>query len=96
MTQNMEKPPVQYLTQEGLKERGWTDAAIQHFMTEPDLMGVNPHSQCELQIKLYSIERVEAIETADESQEWLPDIPKRWSRRRLSRQIGLQQRRLSI
>ena len=48
------------------KERGWTDAHIKVFLPEPDRTARNPFSRKAAPMKLYSRERVEAVEVTEE------------------------------
>ncbi|MCC3271870.1 hypothetical protein MUK71_06805 [Arthrobacter zhangbolii] len=48
------------------KERGWTDGQIKTFLPEPDKTARNPFSRKAAPMKLYSLERVEAIEATPE------------------------------
>lgn len=45
-----------------LRSRGWTDSLIRRFLPDPDSTYVNPHYRSGPPCKLYSTERVEAIE----------------------------------
>ncbi|MBO0895125.1 hypothetical protein [Arthrobacter sunyaminii] len=44
------------------KDRGWTDTQIKTFLPEPDQTARNPFSRKAAPMKLYALERVEAIE----------------------------------
>ncbi|MDM7988933.1 hypothetical protein [Arthrobacter sp. zg-Y877] len=50
------------------KERGWTDGQIKTFLPEPDKTARNPFSRKAAPMKLYALERVEAIEATPEYQ----------------------------
>lgn len=63
---NMETRDVTYITKRGLKERGWTDSLIRRFLPEPDSTECNPYYRCAAPMRLYSTERVAAIEKTPE------------------------------
>lgn len=46
------------------KERGWTEGQIKTFLPEPDQTARNPFSRKAPPMKLYALERVEAIEAS--------------------------------
>lgn len=46
----------------GLKSRGWTDSLIKTFLGEPDKLARNPHYSSSAPMRLYLLERVEAVE----------------------------------
>ncbi|MCC9178050.1 hypothetical protein [Arthrobacter sp. zg-Y750] len=48
------------------KERGWTDGQIKTFLPEPDQTARNPFSRKAAPMKLYALERVEALEATPE------------------------------
>ena len=48
------------------KDRGWTDTQIKTFLPEPDQTARNPFSRKAAPMKLYALERVEAIEATPE------------------------------
>lgn len=48
------------------KERGWTEGQIKTFLPEPDQTARNPFSRKAPPMKLYALERVEAIEATPE------------------------------
>jgi hypothetical protein len=50
------------------KDRGWTDTQIKTFLPEPDQTARNPFSRKAAPMKLYALERVEAIEATPEYQ----------------------------
>ncbi len=54
-----------YFSRTGLKARGWTDRAIDLFLSEPDLEMENPHYKNAAPMKLYLIRRVEEIEKTE-------------------------------
>ncbi|WAP50852.1 hypothetical protein OL239_12755 [Arthrobacter sp. ATA002] len=72
------------------KERGWTDTQIKTFLPEPDQTARNPFSRKAAPMKLYALERVEAIEVTAEYQRARrhpgpgrsPPAPVRWRKRR--------------
>ena len=48
------------------KERGWTETQIKTFLPEPDKTARNPFSRKAAPMKLYALERVEAVEGTEE------------------------------
>lgn len=56
------------LTKSQLKERGWTDGMIKHFLSEPDSTKRNLHNS-KAPILLYNQSRVEQVEASVEFQE---------------------------
>jgi len=60
-----------HTTSVGLREHGWTDAAIKRFLGEPDKRVPNPHYKSGPEMKLYAVARVLEIEKAPAWQEWL-------------------------
>lgn len=50
------------------KERGWTETQIKTFLPEPDQTARNPFSRKAAPMKLYALDRVEAIEATPEYQ----------------------------
>ncbi|MSR97480.1 hypothetical protein FYJ28_01425 [Arthrobacter sp. BL-252-APC-1A] len=48
------------------KERGWTETQIRTFLPEPDRTARNPFSRKAAPMKLYSRERVEAVEATED------------------------------
>ena len=50
------------------KDRGWTETQIKTFLPEPDQTARNPFSRKAAPMKLYALERVEAIEATPEYQ----------------------------
>ena len=63
--------PKTHFSAASLKHRGWTDAMIRDHLGDPDKQGVNPHYRSGPQTRLYSIERVERIETTEAFQQRL-------------------------
>ena len=49
-----------------LKERGWTDRAIERFLKQPDKEVPNPYYKSSPPMKLYKLSRVEFIEASDD------------------------------
>lgn len=49
----------------GLRARGWTPALVAQWLPEPDRTAPNPHYRSGPPMKLYALERVEAIEATD-------------------------------
>ncbi len=45
-----------------LKRRGWTDSLIRKYLPEPDGIEANPHHPGGAPMRIYRIQRVEAIE----------------------------------
>lgn len=58
------------------KERGWTDAAITHFLGEPDKFAKNPYSS-RSQVHLYDAKRVEEVEASYNFEVWRMKSEKR-------------------
>ena len=50
----------------GLKERGWTESMIRDLLGEPDLMVDNPHYKSAAPMRLWRLQRAEAIEASPE------------------------------
>ena len=48
------------------KERGWTETQIKAFLPDPDKTARNPFSRKAAPMKLYALERVEAVEATEE------------------------------
>lgn len=60
------RPPRTHLSTAGLRARGWTPGMMRQLLGEPDLLRANPHFRAAPQTRLYSIERVEAVERSEE------------------------------
>jgi hypothetical protein len=60
----------EHCSHSGLLHRGWTDAAIVKFLKAPDKEVPNPYYRKSPPMKLYSLERVEAVEKSTEYQEF--------------------------
>jgi hypothetical protein len=50
----------------GLKERGWTEAMIRDLLGDPDLYVDNPHYRSAAPMRLWRLQRAEAIEASPE------------------------------
>jgi hypothetical protein len=50
----------------GLKERGWTEAMIRDLLGDPDLYVDNPHYKSAAPMRLWRLQRAEAIEASPE------------------------------
>ncbi len=50
----------------GLKKRGWTEAMIKELLGEPDLYTTNPHYSSAAPMRLWRLQRAEAVEAAPE------------------------------
>jgi hypothetical protein len=50
----------------GLRERGWTEAMIRDLLGEPDLYADNPHYSSAAPMRLWRLQRAEAIEATPE------------------------------
>lgn len=55
-----------HLSAAGLRARGWTAGMIRRLLGEPDLRRANPYFRTAPPIRLYSVERVEAVERSEE------------------------------
>lgn len=55
-----------YLTHSELIRRGWTDDMVKEFLGSPDSRGPNPITPAGASTKLYSLERIEAIEAEEQ------------------------------
>ena len=55
-----------HLSAAGLRARGWTAGMVRQLLGEPDLLRVNPHVRAAPRIRLYRVERVEAVERSEE------------------------------
>ncbi len=76
MTQiNFKEPPIHF-SKVGLKQRGWTDKAIDLFLV-PDKVVDNPHYKSAPKMQLYLIKRVEDIEKSAEFQHFQDKNKKR-------------------
>ena len=60
-----------HTTSVGLREHGWTNAAIEQFLGEPDKRVPNPHYKSGPEMKLYAVARVLEIEKTPAWQAWL-------------------------
>ncbi len=67
--QKVGTPKRQMLTKKAVKERGWTDTLIHRFMPSPDATKQNCKYRSGPRIKLFDVQRVEAIEQKPEFQE---------------------------
>jgi len=65
------------ITKAGLKERGWTEAAISHFVPDSDRISPNPRFEKAAPLKLYLSTRIEDIERSDEFREFMLASEKR-------------------
>ncbi|MFE6618548.1 hypothetical protein [Streptomyces sp. NPDC057740] len=63
---NQVEPPRTHLSTAGLRARGWTPGMMRQLLGEPDLLRSNPHFDAIPQTRLYSVERVEAVERSEE------------------------------
>ena len=50
----------------GLKERGWTEAMIRDLLGDPDLYADNPHYKSAAPMRLWRLQRAEAVEASPE------------------------------
>ncbi len=50
----------------GLKERGWTEAMIRDLLGKPDTLRDNPHYKSAAPMRLWRLQRVEAVEATPE------------------------------
>lgn len=69
MENNLDKPQKkkpEYISKNGLKYRGWTEAGINRFLKIPDKEADNPHYKSSSPMKLYLLLRVEKIEKSKE------------------------------
>lgn len=64
-----------YITLSKVKERGWTSGLIEKFLGLPDSTAKNPHYS-KRPIKLFLLERVEAIENTDSFKEKISKMEK--------------------
>jgi hypothetical protein len=60
----------EFITKAGLKERGWTDAAISRFVPEYDEISPNPQFNKTASIKLYCLTRIKEVERSNEFKEF--------------------------
>jgi hypothetical protein len=74
--------PEIYLTMPGLRGRGWTDAMIRDYLSEPDATRPNPRFWSAAPMKLYLTERAEAAEAQ-------PDWAERKTRGAIRRAAGV-------
>ena len=68
---------MQYFTKKQLKQRNWTQTAIQKFLGEPDLIKPNPVYKSGAQMSLYLKERVIEIEKSAIFKQWAAQSQKR-------------------
>jgi len=60
-----------YISKASLKYReGWTESTINHFFPEPDLKVPHPYYRSGPDMSLYSLRRIEEIETTPEFTQW--------------------------
>lgn len=59
------KTDTNYVCQSTLHSRGWTKAMIKEYGLEPDKEVRNPHYRCSGDMKLYCLDRIEAIEAGE-------------------------------
>jgi hypothetical protein len=59
-----EKPKM--ITTSSLKERGWTQSLINKFLSQPDLLKINPYYKCAAPMKLYKLDRITCVEESKE------------------------------
>ena len=69
---------------------GWTETAINRFLGEPDKTGRNPHYSSSEPMKLYSEERVLAIEETDEFNSFVTKNDKRKSASKINAEKTVQ------
>jgi hypothetical protein len=62
-----------YTTSVGMAEHGWTRAAIDRFLGEPDRLAANPHYRSGPLMRLYRVERVLAIQNSPEFKVWMAE-----------------------
>ncbi|MEU5039793.1 hypothetical protein [Streptomyces griseorubiginosus] len=55
-----------HLSAAGLRARGWTAGMIRRLLGEPDLRQANPYFRKAPPTRLYSVERIEAVERSEE------------------------------
>jgi hypothetical protein len=55
----------QYLSAAKLKERGWTDSLVRGFLHEPDCSRRNPYYRSAAPMRLYVLDRVQAVEASE-------------------------------
>ncbi|MFD5402102.1 hypothetical protein [Streptomyces griseorubiginosus] len=55
-----------HLSAAGLRARGWTAGMIRRLLGEPDLRQANPYFRTAPPTRLYSVERIEAVERSEE------------------------------
>jgi hypothetical protein len=72
----------------GLKERGWTEAMIRDLLGEPDLWVDNPHYKNAGQMRLWRLQRAEAIEATPEFAERKERSERQTAKRRVWRALG--------
>lgn len=59
-------PAIECIGAYGLRERGWTEAMIRDLLGSPDLRVDNPHYSSAAPMRLWRLQRVEAIEASPE------------------------------
>jgi hypothetical protein len=72
----MKKEPDHYSIA-GLKMRGWTKSMVDKIAGEPDMIVPNPHYKSAAPMKLYSHDRIHAIEETDDFKDLLEKSIKR-------------------
>jgi hypothetical protein len=72
----------------GLKERGWTEAMIRDFLGDPDLLVDNPHYKSAGQMRLWRLQRAEAIEATPEFAQRKARSERQTEKRKIWRALG--------
>jgi hypothetical protein len=80
----------------GLKERGWTNAAIKKYLKEPDAEVDNPHYKCAPKMKIYSIERIEKVEDSEEWMNWYNSSLEKRRNKSISAQKAIKTRKENL
>lgn len=78
-----------YYSRSDLKKRGWTDAMINRFLSDPDRTGVNPHYSTAAPMKYYLCKRVHKVEESTKYSEW---VQKNANRRKAARKVAERKR----
>ncbi|MFI8288779.1 hypothetical protein ACIGBL_06505 [Streptomyces sp. NPDC085614] len=81
-----------YVTLDGLRERGWTDAMVRDLLGEADVQGRDPRRWSLAPVRLYRVSRVEAVEQTPEFTRCAADSGRRSS----AATAGAESRRLAV
>ncbi|TXS16086.1 hypothetical protein EAO71_34325 [Streptomyces sp. ms191] len=81
-----------YVTLDGLRERGWTDAMVRDLLGEADVQGRDPRRWSLAPVRLYRVSRVEAVERTPEFTRCAADSGRRSS----AATAGAESRRLAV